>query len=112
MTAPVVAATANADEHGNAWRAVIRLLGGHHVERHLQKSGKWSPPIALYSHVPDREDTASLGQVGLLGDATDALLENGRNLGGRCLGLGVGSGLDVEGGGCGISCLASRSMAS
>lgn len=57
----------------------------------------------VYIDIPDGEDTASLGQVGLLRDTADSLLEDGGDLGGRGLGLSVGSGLDVEGGGCGIS---------
>lgn len=40
-------------------------------------------------HVPDGQDAAGLGQVGLLLDATDPLLENGRDLGrgGLCVGV-------------------------
>lgn len=37
--------------------------------------------------VPDREDTTGLSDVGLLLDTTDSLLEEGRDLGGRGLGL-------------------------
>ena len=37
--------------------------------------------------VPDREDTTGLSDVDLLLDTTDSLLEEGRDLGGRGLGL-------------------------
>lgn len=47
--------------------------------------------------VPDRQDTASLSETGLLLDTTDALLQNGGDLGGGSLGLG-GVGTDLLGG--------------
>lgn len=37
--------------------------------------------------VPDREDTTGLSDIGLLLHTTDSLLEEGRDLGGRGLGL-------------------------
>lgn len=62
-----------------------------------------------YSDIPDRQNTTGLGEASLLLDTTDALLEDGRNLGrgGLCVG-GVGSSLDggsVDSCGCGISSL-------
>lgn len=49
--------------------------------------------------IPDRENTASLGQARLLADTTDPLLEDGRNLSGRGLGLsGKGPGLVQDSG--------------
>lgn len=52
--------------------------------------------------IPDGEDTAGLGETGLLLDTTDPLLEDGGDLGGG--GLSVGSiaaseGVDDGGGG-------------
>lgn len=58
-------------------------------------------------NVPDGEDTAGLGEVGLLMDTTDSLLEDGRDLGGSGLGVGVGAGLDGGNYRCGISLLSS-----
>lgn len=73
--------------------------------------GSWSELSQLLTreaallHIPDGENTAGLSEVGLLLYTTDTLLENRRDLGGRGLGFGVGTGLD---GGCGISDLARK----
>lgn len=61
-----------------------------------------------YLHIPDRENAAGLSEVRLLLDTTDALLENGRDLGGRGLGVGVGTGLDGGDSRCGISGLVEK----
>ena len=58
-------------------------------------------------NVPDGEDAAGLSEVGLLLDTTDSLLEDGRDLGGSGLGVGVGAGLDGGNYRCGISLLSS-----
>ena len=59
----------------------------------------------IVNHIPNGQDTASLGQAGLLSDTTDSLLEDRRDLGGRSLRIGgVAPGEDA-GDGCGISCL-------
>ena len=55
----------------------------------------------LCSIVPDSEDTASLGETGLLLHATDSLLEDGRDLSGRGLGVGGIATVGVDNGGCG-----------
>lgn len=60
-----------------------------------------SPSCISGKNVPDGEDTTGLGEVGLLLDTTDSLLEDGRDLSRGGLGLGEGAGLD--GSGCGIS---------
>jgi hypothetical protein len=86
----------------DAWRlsSLLSLPVAH------EKSRGRAPPMqcimALRFNLPDGKDAASLGQVGLLRDTTDSLLQDGGDLSGRGLGLGVGSGLDGEGG-CGIS---------
>lgn len=46
-----------------------------------------------YLDIPNRQDTASLGEVALLLHTTDALLEDRGDLGGGGL-VGVGAGLD------------------
>lgn len=64
------------------------------------------------SHIPDREDAASLSETRLLLNTADSLLENRRNFGRRGLGLGgIGASLhggSVGGGRCGISNLAEK----
>jgi hypothetical protein len=47
-------------------------------------------PIIIFhcQRVPNREDTTSLGQAGLLGDTADPLLEDGRDFGRGGLALG------------------------
>lgn len=57
----------------------------------------------VFLHIPDGKHTAGLSEVVLLLNTTDTLLENGRDLGGRGLGFGVGTGLDRADNGCGIS---------
>lgn len=57
------------------------------------------------SNVPDRQDTTSLGETRLLLDAADALLEDGRDLGGSGLGIGVGACLYGADGGGSVPCL-------
>lgn len=52
--------------------------------------------------VPNGKNATGLGKAALLLNTTDALLENGGNLGRRGLGLGVGAGLHGDSG-CGIS---------
>lgn len=54
-------------------------------------------------NVPDRQDATSLGKAGLLLDAADSLLEDGRDLGRRSLRLGGVCAGDGRDGGCGIS---------
>lgn len=56
-------------------------------------------------HIPDGEDTTSLSKVGLLLDTANSLLKDGRNLGGRGLGVGGVGSDSVDGCGCGISSL-------
>lgn len=56
------------------------------------------------SDVPDRQNATSLGEVGLLLDAADSLLEDGRDLGRGGLSFGVGACLDGDDG-SGASCL-------
>lgn len=48
-------------------------------------------------NVPDGKDTSSLSKTGFLLNTTDSLLEDGRDLGGRSLGLS-GIGTDLLGG--------------
>jgi hypothetical protein len=57
----------------------------------------------VWGNVPDGEDAAGLSEVDLLLDTTDPLLEDGRHLGRRGPGFGVGAGLEGGDGGCGIS---------
>lgn len=61
----------------------------------LARHGPWVW-WCIYLRLPDRQDTARLGQTGLFLHATDPLLEDGRDLGGR--GLGVGRIAAGEGG--------------
>lgn len=61
------------------------------------------------SDVPDRQNATSLGEVGLLLDATDALLEDGRDLG-RCGLLGICASLYRDGRGSGANLWARRGM--
>lgn len=64
-------------------------------------------------HLPDRENTARLGETRLLLNATDTLLENGRHFGRPRLGVGgIVSSLNIDGGGCGILYLAERRLVS
>ena len=77
---------------------------GLHVEviaprRSIRNTGDTARVFEL--HLPNRQDTASLGETSLLLDTADALLENRGNLSRRGLGVGVGPGLDGDG--CGIS---------
>lgn len=60
-------------------------------------------------NVPNRQDATGLGEVGLLLDATDALLEDGRNLG-RCGLLGICASLDRDSGGSGANLWPGRNM--
>lgn len=60
-------------------------------------------------NVPNRQDATSLGEVGLLLDATDALLEDGRNLG-RCGLLGICASLYRDSGGSGANLWARSDM--
>lgn len=62
-------------------------------------------------HIPDGEDTTSLGKVGLLLDTANSLLKDGRNLGGRGLGVGGVGSESVDGCGCGISSLRRKELA-
>ena len=62
-------------------------------------------------NVPNRQDAASLGEVGLLLDTTDSLFEDGRDLGGGGLCVGESAGLDGRDGGCGISLNGAVSLA-
>jgi hypothetical protein len=64
-------------------------------------------------HIPDRKNTASLGKARLLLDTTDALLQNGGDLGRGGLGVGGVESSSVDGGGCGISglCLENPKLA-
>jgi hypothetical protein len=74
-----------------------------------------SPCGSTRDDLPNREDAASLSETRFLLDATNSLLENRRDLGGRCLCVGVGAGLyraGAEGCGCGISCLRSQTQVS
>lgn len=57
------------------------------------------------SNIPDRQDATSLGETRLLLDAADALLEDGRDLGGSGLGIGVGACLYGADGGGSVPCL-------
>ena len=61
------------------------------------------PRLPCVKNVPDRQDAASLGKAGLLLDAADSLLENGRDLGRGGLRFGVCAGLERRDDGCGIS---------
>lgn len=59
-----------------------------------------SPPKTL-DHVPDGQNATGLSEVGLILNTADPLLEDGRDLGWRCLRVGVCA--DGGDGGCGIS---------
>ena len=56
-------------------------------------------------NIPDRQDATSLGETRLLLDAADTLLEDGGDLGGSGLGIGVGACLYGGDGGGSASCL-------
>lgn len=56
-------------------------------------------------NVPDRQNATSLGETRLLLDAADTLLEDGGDLGGSGLGIGVGACLYGADGGGSASCL-------
>lgn len=56
-------------------------------------------------NIPDRQNATSLSETRLLLDAADTLLEDGRDLGGSSLGVGVGACLYGGDGGGGASCL-------
>lgn len=60
-------------------------------------------PAPNDADVPDRQDTAGLGKTSLLLDTADPLLEDGRDLGRRGLGLGVGADLDKGRGSAGLA---------
>ncbi len=66
--------------------------------------------VVVLKNVPDRQNAASLGKVGLLLDAANPLLEDGRDLGWGGL-LGVCAGLEGRDGGCGISLYGPVSLA-
>lgn len=59
------------------------------------------PPQKTLDHVPDGQNATGLGEVGLILNTADPLLEDGRDLGWRCLRVGVCA--DGGDGGCGIS---------
>lgn len=61
--------------------------------------------VVFCLNVPDRQNATSLGETRLLLDAADALLEDGGDLGGSSLGVGVGACLYGADGGGGASCL-------
>lgn len=56
-------------------------------------------------HIPNRQDTTGLSETSLLLDTADSLLEDGRDLSGRGLGVGSVGSDGVDGSGCGISSL-------
>lgn len=56
-------------------------------------------------NIPDRQDATSLSETRLLLDTADTLLEDGGDLGGSSLGIGVGACLYGADGGGGASCL-------
>lgn len=56
-------------------------------------------------HIPNRQDTTGLSETSLLLDTADSLLEDGRDLSGRGLGVGSVGSDGVDGSRCGISSL-------
>jgi hypothetical protein len=66
----------------------------------LYMSASAVSPIACFVSIPDGKDTSGLRKTRLLLYATDPLLEDGGDLGRRCL-VGVCAGESVDDGGCG-----------
>ena len=65
-------------------------------------TAKPPPPLPkILSHVPDGQNATGLSKVGLILNTADPLFENGRDLGWRCLCVGVCA--DGGDSGCGIS---------
>lgn len=74
-----------------------RMMAGEGVFGEIVSGNRIFPHSPRGIDIPDRQNTTGLGETSLLMNTTNALLQDGRDLGGLSLGLG-GVGTDLLGG--------------